>query len=117
MSLASPETIAWEFQNLEDFHVDVNNGDVINGHVKSDDSISIHIMSEDDFESFDPDSEDNEVYWKSPRTTGYNFSWTSKDEETVVIAIVDEYEVDDEEEEEEATATARIDVIRKGVSD
>lgn len=102
------------FEDFQDFRAELNKGDTIKIHVESEDPVSVQIMSEDDFDSFDPDVEGNDNYWESPRTTNYDYSWTSKYDENVVIVIIDEMEQDpDYEDDEETEATLRIDVIRK----
>jgi len=100
------------FEDFEEFQTGVRRGDRIAMQISAEHPISIQIMNSDDYDSFDSDSDDNEVYWKSPKTTSYGYSWPAKKREKVYVLVVNETNLD-EWDNEEAVATVTIDVIRK----
>lgn len=100
------------FEDYQDFSAHVNRGDRIIGHVEAEHPISVQIMNGDQFDDFDSRYEDNEVYWRSPKTTNYDFSWDARKREDVFVLLVDETD-ESEWDEGEATATARIEVRMK----
>lgn len=100
------------FEDFEEFDTNVSKGDKINIKISSAHPISAQIMNEEDYDSFDSDSKDNEVYWRSPNTTSYSHSWSAKKREHVYVLIVNETDLD-EWDEEEAIAMVRIDVLRR----
>lgn len=101
------------FDDLEDFHTGVNRGDRIQVEVSADHPISVQIMSDEDFEDFDPDYDDNEVYWSSRKTTNCAYSWPAAKRERVCVAVVNETDLD-EWAGSQAFATVRVDVVRFG---
>jgi len=98
------------FEDTQDFEAHVSRGDRITGHVEAEHPISIQIMNGDDYDDFDSDYDDNEVYWRSPKTTDYDFSWDAVKRESVFVLIVNETDESDWDDGM-ATAIARIDVV------
>ena len=100
------------FDDYEDFEVEVSRGDKVKGRVEANYPVSVQIMNNNDFGLFNPGDDDNDVYWKSPKTTSFDFSWTAKKHEEVHVLVVNETDESDWGDEQ-PSASANIDVIRK----
>lgn len=99
------------FEGSEEFQASVNRGDKIEMRVSAKHPISVQIMNSEDYNDFDDDYDDNEVYWKSPNTTNFSYTWPAKKREKLFILVVNETDLD-EWETDEAIANVTINVIR-----
>jgi hypothetical protein len=99
------------FEDFQEFEAEVSKGDRIALQVRAEHPISVQIMNEDDYDDFDSNDDDNEVYWKSPKVTNYGYSWLAKKREKVFVLVVNETDQDDWDTGE-AVATVTINVVR-----
>jgi hypothetical protein len=80
--------------DFQEFPVKLSRGDRVEGHLESDEPISLQILSQKDYDIFLDihegrygEEDDYSVYYRTPRTTDYDFSWISTINRTVLVVI------------------------------